>query len=305
MHSIFTLLTLGALAGGIFFYQDTIIETYEQVIYFSFCEEPIPFHVGTIDPKFNTDKETVVKESIKAADIWNDYYQTDLFSYEEDSVLELNLVFDERQRQSNQINSQEQKIEIKKVELGKEVDAYKEKFEIIESALSKLNEQIEFWNVKGGAPTKIYEELIGKQNELNEQITTLNKISNNLNYASSEVNSKIDLLNSSIGSFNKLLDTLPEEGIYMPAENKIEIYFYDSAERFEHTVAHELGHALGLKHVLTENSLLNPTTSDNLTLTDEDIEELLSFCREQNKFEFLKNNFELIINNIKKDLIIR
>ena len=69
-----------------------------------------------------------------------------------------------------------------------------------------------------------------------------------------------------------------------------------------HTVAHELGHALGLDHVLEEDAVMHPTTSENLELTDIDVEVLNNFCIEQNKFEFIKGNLEILLRNVIGEL---
>jgi len=59
-----------------------------------------------------------------------------------------------------------------------------------------------------------------KQEELNEQISDLNENAANVNQTTNVVNSGIDQLNSTIGAFNELLSIMPEEGVFIPQQNK-------------------------------------------------------------------------------------
>jgi len=291
------LLPFVILAALIFYFRNDISEIYERLSEFSFCDTTIGYYVGPIDPQFSADRNTVIKEAKEAAEIWNEEYGKTLFEYDENANLVIRLVFDERQRKINEIVTQEATVSLDKYELTERLERYEDKYRMLDGAIGELNRQVEFWNSHGGAPPEIFNQLIEQQNKLNLQIDALNQLGRDLESAGTDVNQQIDLLNETITDFNDMLALYPEEGLYKPYEEEIDIYFYDSEERFIHTVAHELGHALGLDHILKEDALMHPTTSDNLSLTDEDTEELYTFCAERDRFEFLRGNWELILRN--------
>jgi peptidoglycan hydrolase CwlO-like protein len=291
------LIPIALIALVILYFQADIKNAYEEFSTFSFCENTIGYYVGPIDPQFAADRQTVIEQAKLAANIWNDEYDFPLFEYNEEADLVIRLVFDERQRKINEITKSEAIVNLDKYELTGKIEKYAGKYQTLKSAMDELNRQVEYWNSKGGAAPGIYNKLIEQQEKLNLQVDDLNKVAESLDQASTEANQKIDSLNETITNFNKILDLYPEEGLYNPNEDQIDIYFYDNENRFVHTVAHELGHALGLGHVLEEIALMHPTTSENLELTEEDTRELGSFCAENDRFEFLKENWELVLRN--------
>ncbi|MEX2007834.1 MAG: matrixin family metalloprotease, partial [Candidatus Levyibacteriota bacterium] len=48
-----------------------------------------------------------------------------------------------------------------------------------------------------------------------------------------------------------------------------------------HTLTHEFGHALGMQHVSSPQSIMYPYTTSFLTLAPEDLEQLAYVCRKQ------------------------
>ncbi|NUF17294.1 matrixin family metalloprotease, partial [Acinetobacter lactucae] len=67
------------------------------------------------------------------------------------------------------------------------------------------------------------------------------------------------------------------------SQNQIQIYGYASLNDLRLTLAHELGHALGLKHTTDPKSLMYPYLREqdihNFKLTDSDLELLGSIYR--------------------------
>lgn len=293
---ILVLITVGAISYV--FYNKEITNAYLELAYFSFCEDTIEYKIGEIDSKFNVNRTEVENNTLAAAEIWNKYLGKEIFKYSKDAKLTINLVFDERQRALNRVYALEGTVIEGKEDIDAQVQTYKAKLEQLKVKANELNEKIKYWNNRGGAPKDVYEQLIEEQKELNAQIDQLNKTVQEINNNSNSVNEKINILNGYVEEFNNLINVHPEEGIYNPFNNTIEIYFYDNKNRYIHTTAHELGHSLGLEHVEDPQAILNPVTSENIELTEEDKSALNKFCEDQSKVEFILNNSKRILTTM-------
>ena len=283
--------------GSALFYRSELQNLYDRVAYFSFCEKPILYRIGTIDPKFKISNKEFIEIATQSANIWSTAYNKPLFEYSPDGTLDINLVYDERQTLLNSISTMNRKVEGDREGLEEKIESFKNWQSDLETRLGDLNKEIAEWNEKGGAPPEVYEELSKKQKELRVEINEINQTAENLNQSSDLLNQKVSNLNETITSFNSILKIRPEEGVFVPIENRIDIYFYSNESELKHTLAHELGHALGLGHIDTQDAIMNPVVSDEIQLTDDDLKVLSSFCEEQNRFLLLKNDLQTIINS--------
>ena len=270
-----------------------------QNISISFCDYPILYKVGTVDNQFNLSNDNFLSDVKKAADIWNKAYGKNIFSYDPNGKLSINLIYDERQLINSNIITQEGQVNKTQSALDSQVAQYKKDAIDFKMKLIDLNNQIDFWNQKGGAPKDVYDQLIQKQKDLQTEADRLNSIAKNLNLKTESLNAQIGKLNQSVVTLNKVIEQRPEEGIYFGDTNRIEIYYYVTQNELVRTIAHEIGHARGLEHTTDPLSIMYPKTNQTIVPTKEDLSELNSVCAKKSIYNILFFELKTAVEAIK------
>ena len=242
------------------------------------CDKPLQYSIGFIDGRFNTSQSEIKEFAEKATEIWEKPIGKDLFVYNPQADLSINMVYDQRQALSGQIDDLEAQVQDGKDELQKQVDEYNSLLTNFKDKVDALNVQIIEWNSRGGAPSDEYNRLIKDQADLQEESNRINTLAQKLNLETTSYNKQVGKLNQKIGDLNLNLQKKPEEGLYIENENRIEIYFISDPKELEHTIAHELGHSLGLDHNNNQNSIMYTFTSQTLSATPEDVSGLNAVC---------------------------
>ncbi len=94
---------------------------------YSLCDRPIHYHINTVDPKFNLSKEEFTQDVNQATNIWETAVAKDLFISDPKAQLSINLIFDERQSLTNQINQLEGEVKTNKQNLTPQINDYKKR----------------------------------------------------------------------------------------------------------------------------------------------------------------------------------
>lgn len=296
---------LGFLLGvGIlyFVFRNQANAAFASVIYYSPCDSPIKYSIGTIDPGFKTSKEELKTDAKIASNVWSATQNKPLFEYDPKASFTINLVYDSRQQLTSKITEMNSTLKEKQGEIDPKLKEYKKRQASFEARVKKLNEEIKSWNEKGGAPQEDYERLLAEQKSLQAEAQALNNEAQSLGQKTSEYNSSAKKLNQEIDNYQDVLITKPEEGLYEQdgRNRKISIFIDVDHEEFLHTLTHEMGHALGLDHNIDKESIMYPQTTDSLTPSATEIEELNSICKQRTVFEVVYRKTGDVYKVLKK-----
>ncbi len=281
------------------------------------CENVIKYSVGRFDKNFALDQNEFISAMKTAETVWEQSLGRDLFQYEPEARFTVNLIYDERQRETllrKRTESGLDKAEEVFQNIENAFNILKKQYEIEEAAFNKAKDfyeneralyekQVAYWNKKGGAPEPKYSELNAKANELNTLLNELNKDASKLNNLQSEFQTALAERNKAASEYNKVVEAFNQKyghgyefdqaeyvnertslfSLGSGADKQINIYQYSTKNDLVLALAHELGHALGMGHVENSTSIMYYQSNENseyeLRLSAEDMREFERVCK--------------------------
>lgn len=237
------------------------------------CRRTLPYAIGQFDSQFG-ETEAEFKSSLEAAAaLWEEPTGFDLFTYDPEASLKVNLIFDERQATVNSQNQLEDEIVSGSADFDTKKTQYETKRAEYERRSAVLSAKIEQYNSQGGAPSDVYQELEAERRSLNQLASNLNAVAEDLQLQAGQLNAKIDSFNIHVGH---IFDQATYTG------EAINLYEFESREDQVVALAHEFGHALGLEHVADPKAimyyLLQEQNMTNPRLAQADVDALQELC---------------------------
>ena len=300
---IFFIIIIG-IAALAYFNESAIVATTNKYLSYSPCDTPKTFRIGTIDPRFNISKQELINEANEAASAWKNSKGMVLLEYDPNSAMPINMIYDQRQALDSQINNLNNQVSQQKSTLKPEISAYEQKVADFKQKSDALNQQIQYWNSKGGAPQDVYNNLTSQQQSLQQESQQLQQEATQLNQSTDQYNQQIQQLNQKVNTYNNVLSSTPEEGEFVQngTSEGINIYITNSQQELIHTLAHEMGHSLGLDHNSNSNSIMYPYTNTAITPSSDDESALAQICKKRSIFVAAGENVMFILSTIKQNL---
>lgn len=268
------------------------------------CSKPIRYSIGTVDPRFGISQSDFQNTTAQAEKVWEDPTGKNLFEYDAGSDFKINLIYDERQKTTDEVEKMENQLsslELKhdevtqeynslSAESKKKISSYNKALEKYKDDLDDYNKEVAVWNSRGGAPEDEFNKLKEEKKDLENTYKSLEKQRKEVNSLIQQANALAQKSNQVAQNYNSNLNTYKnqfgesrefDKGIY--DGSSIDIYQFDEIADLRLALAHELGHALGLDHLSEPQSimyyLMGEQDLENPKMSDEDISALKKICK--------------------------
>lgn len=266
---------------------------------------PIHWHVGKIDPRFNVNSEQVRRAAERAIRLWEVESGKRLFVYDRKRGFPVVLVFDARQARRHAMRDADLKLAASQAALDEEermmrdaMDKFKQAQakvdvdrKLYEAELFNYNLRVEYWNAQGGATPRVAAALDAEKMRLETEKDRLDDAQEEAEGLRQDANLLVDTYNellarhnSAVRLYNRSLGGAYIEKVgecFMSGRRakRISIYAFTDLGQLALVLAHEFGHALGLRHVKGNGALMSAVEnggylSNNLRLTARDRAEL-------------------------------
>lgn len=238
----------------------------------------IHYRIGQVDPRFHLSDLQMKQLAGQAADIWQQGTGKQLFVYDPDARLTINMIYDQRQQQNEAQQQQQQNLQYnlsvqqrdaqyartKQIRLETDKQLVETRQKAFQTHLNNYQQSINEWRKLGNVSADTRAQLEQEKNQLmseqqalatqiehyNQEVAAANDLSQKANQEASQYNQKANAFRTAFkprqfekGQFNG---------------RTIDIYEYSTPADLRMTIAHEMGHALGLAHNNDPLALMYP-----------------------------------------------
>lgn len=268
------------------------------------CDVPFHYAIGSIDPQFNIDKDTLKTDMLRAESDWELAFQKNILTYDESSEFKVNLIFDERQKatlESKNLAKQLDTVQNLQAGISKSYDTltleydtkktqYERDLQVYQKQSEEYNARVRHYNSHENATEVEYKQLEKQRENLDafsiaieSKRKKLNELVGTINTLVAEEKNVVALYNKEVTTFENIHGQAKEfdQGVYTGKE--INIYQYNEESDLVLVLAHELGHALGLNHVENSESimyyLMAKQNLDDIKPSEQDLQALDFICQ--------------------------
>ncbi len=267
------------------------------------CKQTIFYSFGNIDSRHNISPEKLREIMEKVESVWEKPTGLNLFEYKEGASFKINFIFDKRQERSNAIkNIDKNLVALKNIhsatsdkyktlmdKYNHSLEKYLKRKKELEKDVEKYEQEVAYWNKNGHITEEQYNDLEEERSELLEQQEDLNTRVKKLNKLAKKINSLVKKDAEVTKKYNSAVMTYAEKYGSPTTFNQgeffgkgINIYEFKDEPDLILVLAHEFGHALGIKHIKNSSSimyyLVGGQNLNNIHPTEEDLVALNNLC---------------------------
>lgn len=267
------------------------------------CDRPVAYRVGEIDSGFDIATSTVRELLEQAESVWEAEVDKELFVYDPEAEFTIDFIFDDRQETTYQVNEYEETLsnleashdeviasyEAAKAEYDTSLRQYERERDQYETDLEAYNEAVDEWNERGGAPEDVRAELAAEREALEAEQRQLQSFQDDLETLRGQVNQLADRGNMVAEEYNQTAGTFSDRFGESHEFNQatyvgdgINVFQFEAEDDLLLALVHEFGHALGLEHVSSSDSimyyLMEDQPLDQISLSEEDQTALKNLC---------------------------
>jgi archaellum component FlaC len=269
------------------------------------CNTPISYRIGDIDEQFTIGSSTVRDLLADASDVWEQNSDKNLFEYKPDDSADLTVdfVYDQRQqrtRAKDKITDNLDSLANSHGQLTDGLDDKRDRYEALrsdyrsarrqyEAKLNEYNQRVDRWNNRRRIPDSVRSDLKQQRRRLDEIRTSLETTRQRLQDLQAEINRLAERSNDIAETYNARADTFADrfgsgrefnQATYK--DDAITVYQFNQTTDLRLALAHEFGHALGIKHVDDPQAVMHPLMKEqsmaDINLQPDDRQALMKVC---------------------------
>jgi hypothetical protein len=268
------------------------------------CARPLAYRIDKFDDRFGITSEELREALRQAEEVWERPYGRKLFVETASARLAVNLQYDERQQRTqtgSRLRGSMTETRASHEAVGRSYEEWRATYERrlrdfkdgqaeYQSRAQALNAQVQEWNARGGAPADARAVLEAERSRLADMRQRLESDRAGLQELAATVsglaqkgNTIAQTHNQSVATFNALYGAPRRFHKGEFDGRQIAIFEFHDSRDLVLLLAHELGHALGIRHVEDPASIMHAVAGGQpvgaLAAAPADLAALRKACR--------------------------